>query len=77
MAQTKQITFTAEGQHGTVKVQIKARRMSNLRYKVEVNNSKYVFKPNMSLFAANGDYPAQALDQVIEKGLARWLKEKI
>ena len=72
MAQTKQITFTAEGE----KVQIKARRMSNLRYKVEVNNSKYVFKPNMSLFVANGDYPAQALDQVIEKGLARWLKEK-
>jgi hypothetical protein len=71
MAQTKQITFTAEGQQ----VQIKARRMSNLRYRVEVNGNKYVFRPDMSLFEATGDYPSQALDQVIEKGLAKWLKE--
>ena len=73
MAQTKQITFTAEGQ----KVQIKARRMSNMRYRVEVNGNKYVFRANMSLFEANGDYPSQALDQVIEKGLAKWLKESV
>ena len=71
MAQTRQITFTAEGQ----KVQIKARRMMNLRYNVEVNGHKYVFRPDMTLFEPNGDYTSQALDQVIEKGLAKWLKE--
>ena len=71
MAKTKQITFTAEGQ----KVQIKARRMMNLRYNVDVNGHKYIFKPDMMLFEPNSDYTSQALDQVIEKGLARWLKE--
>ena len=73
MAQTKQMTFNVEGE----RIQIKARRMMNLRYNVEVNGHKYVFRPDMTLFEPNGNYTSQALDQVIEKGLARWLKENI
>ena len=72
MAQTKQMTFNVEGE----RIQIKARRMMNLRYNVEVNGHKYVFKPDMTLFEPNGNYTSQALDQVMEKGLAKWLKEK-
>ena len=72
MAQTKQMTFNVEGE----RIQIKARRMSNLRYNVEVNGSKYIFRPDLSLFVANGEYLSQALDQVMEKGFAKWLKEK-
>ena len=72
MAQTKQMTFNVEGE----RIQIKARRMMNLRYNVEVNGHKYVFKPDMTLFEPNGNYTSQALDQVMEKGLSKWLKEK-
>jgi len=73
MAQTKQITFTVDGE----KIKIKATRRANLRYFVEVNGSKYVTRPDMSLFDdAKGDLPNQALDQAIENGLAKWLWEK-
>ena len=72
MAQTKQITFNVEGE----RIQIKARRRSDMRYIVEVNGNRYMTRPDMSLFNANGDYANQALDQAIEKGLAKWLKQK-
>ena len=71
MAQTKQITFTVDGE----RIQIKARRRSDMCYIVEVNGSKYMTKPDMSLFDdAKGNLPNQALDQAIERGLAKWLK---
>ena len=72
MAQTKQMTFEVEGE----KIQIKARRRTNLRYIVEVNGNKYMTATDMSLFDDKGDLADQALDQAIEKGFAKWLKEK-
>jgi hypothetical protein len=72
MAQTKQITFNVEGE----RIQIKARRCAGLRYTVEVNGWQCRTATNMSLFDDNSDYNNQALDQAIEKGLAKWLKQK-
>jgi hypothetical protein len=70
MAQTKQITFNVDGE----RIQIKARRCAHLRYTVEVNGWRCWTKANMSLFDDSSDYSNQALDQAIEKGLAKWLK---
>ena len=72
MAQTKQITFNVEGE----RIQIKARRRANLRYVVEVNGWQCMTATNMLLFDDGSDYANQALDQAIEKGLAKWLKQK-
>ena len=72
MAQTKQMTFEVDGE----KIQIKARRRANLRYIVEVNGWKCMTATNMMLFDDESDFADQALDQAINKGFAKWLKEK-
>ena len=77
MAQTKQITFNVEGE----RIQIKARRRAGLRYAVEVNGNKYIVRPDLSLLWPTVEkdatsYANAVLDQAIEKGLAKWLKQK-